>query len=80
MVIQFPLISRDALKLVELKQMGKIPASRPAPAPPPTLSAPAPPQAAAGPSYPRPMIPPVSVPGQPNAAVSSLRRFYNLDT
>lgn len=58
----------DALKLVELKQMGKITASRPAPAPPPTLSAPAPPQATAGPSYPRPMIPPVSIPGQPNAA------------
>ncbi|XP_038187550.1 pyruvate dehydrogenase protein X component, mitochondrial [Arvicola amphibius] len=58
----------DALKLVELKQMGKITASRPAPAPPSTLSASAPPQATAGPSYPRPMIPPVSIPGQPNAA------------
>ncbi|XP_005364142.1 pyruvate dehydrogenase protein X component, mitochondrial [Microtus ochrogaster] len=58
----------DALKLVELKQMGKITASRPAPAPPSTLSASAPPQTTAGPSYPRPMIPPVSIPGQPNAA------------
>ncbi|CAO2579731.1 Pyruvate dehydrogenase protein X component, mitochondrial [Lemmus lemmus] len=57
----------DALKLVELKQMGKITASRPAPAPPSILSASAPPQATAGPSYPRPMIPPVSIPGQPNA-------------
>ncbi|CAH6788181.1 Pdhx [Phodopus roborovskii] len=54
----------DALKLVELKQMGKITESRPAP----TLSASVPPQATAGPSYPRPMIPPMSIPGQPNAA------------
>ncbi|KAL1786794.1 pyruvate dehydrogenase protein X component, mitochondrial [Sigmodon hispidus] len=57
----------DALKLVELKQMGKITASRPAPAPPSTLSASVPPLATAGSSYPRPMIPPVSIPGQPNA-------------
>lgn len=75
MVIQFPLISRDALKLVELKQMGKITASRPAPAPPSILSASAPPQATAGPSYPRPMIPPVSIPGQPNAVVRSLSKI-----
>ncbi|XP_007610470.1 pyruvate dehydrogenase protein X component, mitochondrial isoform X2 [Cricetulus griseus] len=53
----------DALKLVELKQMGKITESRPAP----TLSASVPPPATGGPSYPRPMIPPVSIPGQPNA-------------
>uniref|UniRef100_A0A8C6GJ76 Dihydrolipoamide acetyltransferase component of pyruvate dehydrogenase complex n=1 Tax=Mus spicilegus TaxID=10103 RepID=A0A8C6GJ76_MUSSI len=58
----------DALKLVELKQMGKITESRPASAPPSSLSASVPPQATAGPSYPRPMIPPVSIPGQPNAA------------
>ncbi|XP_057636910.1 pyruvate dehydrogenase protein X component, mitochondrial [Chionomys nivalis] len=58
----------DALKLVELKQMGKITAPRAAPAPPSTLSASAPPQATAGPSHPRPMIPPISIPGQPNAA------------
>ncbi|XP_021512168.1 pyruvate dehydrogenase protein X component, mitochondrial isoform X1 [Meriones unguiculatus] len=58
----------DALKLVELKQMGKITESRPAPTPPSTLAASVPPQATAGPSYPRPMIPPVSIPGQPNAA------------
>ncbi|XP_008850590.1 pyruvate dehydrogenase protein X component, mitochondrial [Nannospalax galili] len=58
----------DALKLVKLKQMGKITESRTSPAPPSTLTAPVPPQATAGPSYPRPMIPPVSIPGQPNAA------------
>lgn len=58
----------DALRLVELKQMGKIAEFRPAPGPPSTLSAPVPPQATAGLSYPRPMIPPVSIPGQPNAA------------
>ncbi|XP_040836028.1 pyruvate dehydrogenase protein X component, mitochondrial isoform X1 [Ochotona curzoniae] len=58
----------DALKLVQLKQMGKIPDSRPAPAPSATPAAPLPPQATAAPSYPRPMIPPVSTPGQPNAA------------
>ncbi|XP_051000192.1 pyruvate dehydrogenase protein X component, mitochondrial [Acomys russatus] len=58
----------DALKLVELKQMGKIPESRPSPTPPSPLSTPVPPQATAGPAYPRPMIPPVSIPGQPNAA------------
>ncbi|XP_003781277.1 pyruvate dehydrogenase protein X component, mitochondrial [Otolemur garnettii] len=57
----------DALKLVQLKQAGKITESRPAAAPVATPTAPSPPQAAAGPSYPRPMIPPVSVPGQPNA-------------
>ncbi|KAF6333889.1 pyruvate dehydrogenase complex component X [Rhinolophus ferrumequinum] len=58
----------DALKLVQLKQVGKITESRPAPAPPIAPTAPLPSQAAAGPSYPRPMIPPVSTPGQPNAA------------
>ncbi|XP_053416546.1 pyruvate dehydrogenase protein X component, mitochondrial [Nycticebus coucang] len=59
----------DALKLVQLKQMGKITESRPAAAPvaTPTAPSPSPPQATAGPSYPRPVIPPVSVPGQPNA-------------
>ncbi|XP_075402024.1 pyruvate dehydrogenase protein X component, mitochondrial [Tenrec ecaudatus] len=59
----------DALKLVELKQMGKIAESRPAATPPPTpTAAPSPTLTAAGPSYPRPMIPPVSTPGKPNAA------------
>ncbi|GAB1286628.1 Pyruvate dehydrogenase protein X component, mitochondrial [Apodemus speciosus] len=58
----------DALKLVELKQMGKITEFRPASAPPSTLSASVPPQATVGASYPRPMIPAVSIPGQPNAA------------
>lgn len=48
--------------------MGKIAEFRPAPGPPSTLSAPVPPQPTAGLSYPRPMIPPVSIPGQPNAA------------
>ncbi|XP_007941498.2 pyruvate dehydrogenase protein X component, mitochondrial [Orycteropus afer afer] len=60
----------DALKLVELKQKGKIPDSRLTPAPPvlPVIpAAPVPTPAAAGPSYPRPTIPPVSTPGQPNA-------------
>ncbi|XP_008570043.1 PREDICTED: pyruvate dehydrogenase protein X component, mitochondrial [Galeopterus variegatus] len=65
----------DALKLVQLKQMGRITESRLTPAPsatptaplPPQATAPLPPQATAGPSYPRPMIPPVSTPGQPNA-------------
>nr|XP_004660871.1 pyruvate dehydrogenase protein X component, mitochondrial [Jaculus jaculus] len=54
----------DALQLVKLKQMGKITESRPAPAPP---SASVPPQAPAGPPSARPMIPAVSIPGQPNA-------------
>ncbi|KAF6105425.1 pyruvate dehydrogenase complex component X [Phyllostomus discolor] len=58
----------DALKLVQLKQMGKIPESRPTPAPPVTPAAPLPAQATARPSHPRPMIPAVSTPGQPNAA------------
>ncbi|XP_003920033.2 pyruvate dehydrogenase protein X component, mitochondrial [Saimiri boliviensis] len=57
----------DALRLVQLKQMGKITESRPTPAPAATLTAPSLLQAIAGPSYPRPMIPPVSTPGQPNA-------------
>ncbi|XP_006883813.1 PREDICTED: pyruvate dehydrogenase protein X component, mitochondrial isoform X1 [Elephantulus edwardii] len=60
----------DALKLVELKKMGKIAESRPAPAapaPPATPTAPLPTPTTTGPSYPRPMIPPVSIPGQPNA-------------
>lgn len=48
--------------------MGKITESRPTPAPPIAPIAPLPSQATAGPSYPRPMIPPVSTPGQPNAA------------
>ncbi|KAM8969315.1 pyruvate dehydrogenase protein X component, mitochondrial [Sarcophilus harrisii] len=57
----------DALKLVQLKKSGKLAESRPSPAPP-TTAVPLPPQAATGPSsYPRPMIPPVSTPGQPNA-------------
>ncbi|XP_006864953.1 PREDICTED: pyruvate dehydrogenase protein X component, mitochondrial isoform X1 [Chrysochloris asiatica] len=60
----------DALKLVELKQMGKITESRPTAAPPaptttPTMPLPTP--ATAEPSYSRPMSPPVSIPGQPNA-------------
>uniref|UniRef100_A0A8D0WAN3 Dihydrolipoamide acetyltransferase component of pyruvate dehydrogenase complex n=1 Tax=Sus scrofa TaxID=9823 RepID=A0A8D0WAN3_PIG len=58
----------DALKLVQLKEMGKIIESRPSPALPTTPTAPLPPQATATPSYPRPMIPPVSIPGQPNVA------------
>ncbi|KAL0600502.1 Pyruvate dehydrogenase protein X component, mitochondrial [Plecturocebus cupreus] len=47
--------------------MGKITESRPTPAPVAAPTAPSPLQAIAGPSYPRPMIPPVSTPGQPNA-------------
>ncbi|KAM5316970.1 pyruvate dehydrogenase protein X component, mitochondrial [Glossophaga mutica] len=58
----------DALKLVQLKQMGKVPESRPTAAPAVTPAAPLPSQAEAKPSYPRPMIPPVSTPGQPYAA------------
>lgn len=58
----------DALKLVQLKQMGKGTESRPTPAPPVAPTAPLPSQATARPAYPRPMIPPVSTPGQPNAA------------
>ncbi|XP_001503364.2 pyruvate dehydrogenase protein X component, mitochondrial [Equus caballus] len=58
----------DALKLVHLKQLGKITESRPAPAPPAAPTVPLPAQAPAGPSYPRPMIPPMSIPGQPNVA------------
>ncbi|XP_057605533.1 pyruvate dehydrogenase protein X component, mitochondrial-like [Hippopotamus amphibius kiboko] len=58
----------DALKLVQLKQMGKITESRATPALPTTPTAPLPPQPAAAPSYPRPAIPPVSTPGQPNVA------------
>lgn len=57
----------DALNLVKLKQTGKITESRPAPAPAPTPTASVPPQVTTGPSYPRPMIPAVSTPGQPNA-------------
>ncbi|XP_036115115.1 pyruvate dehydrogenase protein X component, mitochondrial isoform X3 [Molossus molossus] len=57
----------DALKLVQLKQMGKITESRPTPTPPVTPTTPLPSQAPAKPSYPRPMIPPMSTPGQPNA-------------
>lgn len=57
----------DALKLVKLKETGKIAESRPTPAPPCTVAASTPTQATASPSYPRPMIPPISVPGQPNA-------------
>ncbi|MXQ84995.1 hypothetical protein E5288_WYG004074 [Bos mutus] len=56
----------DALKLVQLKQTGKITEPRPAAALPTTPAAPLPPQAAATASYPRPMTPPVSTPGQPN--------------
>ncbi|XP_004436917.1 PREDICTED: pyruvate dehydrogenase protein X component, mitochondrial [Ceratotherium simum simum] len=56
----------DALKLVQLKQMGKITKSRPVPTPPTPPTAPLPTQAMARPSHPRPMIPPVSTPGQPN--------------
>nr|XP_031315671.1 pyruvate dehydrogenase protein X component, mitochondrial isoform X2 [Camelus dromedarius] len=58
----------DALKLVQLKQMGKSPEARPTPTIPATPTTPLPPQATAVPSYPRPMIPPVSTPGQPNVA------------
>ncbi|XP_071074211.1 pyruvate dehydrogenase protein X component, mitochondrial isoform X1 [Dasypus novemcinctus] len=57
----------DALKLVELKQTGKITGSRPPQALPTTPTVPLPPQVTAGPSYTRPLIPPVSTPGQPNA-------------
>uniref|UniRef100_A0A2K6FGZ9 Dihydrolipoamide acetyltransferase component of pyruvate dehydrogenase complex n=1 Tax=Propithecus coquereli TaxID=379532 RepID=A0A2K6FGZ9_PROCO len=64
---------QDALKLVQLKQMGEITESRPTPAPVATPTAPSPPPAAAGPSYPRPMFP-VSTPGQPNAVVINIRR------
>nr|XP_058925714.1 pyruvate dehydrogenase protein X component, mitochondrial isoform X2 [Kogia breviceps] len=59
---------QDALKLVQLKQMGKITESRPTPALPTIPTASLPPLATARPSYPRPMIPPVSTPGQPNVA------------
>ncbi|XP_016061697.1 PREDICTED: pyruvate dehydrogenase protein X component, mitochondrial isoform X2 [Miniopterus natalensis] len=58
----------DALKLVQLRQMGKISESRPTPAPPVTPTAPLPTPAPARPSYPRPMIPPLSTPGKPNVA------------
>ncbi|XP_036182137.1 pyruvate dehydrogenase protein X component, mitochondrial isoform X1 [Myotis myotis] len=58
----------DAVKLVQLKQTGKIMESRPTPAPPVTPTAPLPAQAPAPPSYPRPMVPPISTPGQPNVA------------
>ncbi|CAK6449510.1 unnamed protein product [Pipistrellus nathusii] len=62
----------DAVKLVQLKQAGKVTETRPTPAPPVAPTAPlpakAPAPAAAPPSYPRPMIPPVSTPGQPNVA------------
>ncbi|XP_036715858.1 pyruvate dehydrogenase protein X component, mitochondrial isoform X3 [Balaenoptera musculus] len=58
----------DALKLVQLKQMSKITESRPTPALPTIPTASLPPRATARPSYPRPMIPPVSTPGQPNVA------------
>ncbi|KAM6160359.1 pyruvate dehydrogenase protein X component, mitochondrial [Erethizon dorsatum] len=57
----------DALNLVKLKQTGKITEPRPAPAPPSTPTASVAPQVTAGPSYPRPVIPPVSTPGRPNA-------------
>ncbi|XP_030187882.1 pyruvate dehydrogenase protein X component, mitochondrial [Lynx canadensis] len=56
----------DALKLVQLKETGKITESRPTPAPLATPAVPLPPQAMATPPYTRPMIPPVSTPGQPN--------------
>ncbi|KAM9079198.1 pyruvate dehydrogenase protein X component, mitochondrial isoform 1-T1 [Megaptera novaeangliae] len=58
----------DALKLVQLKQMSKMTESRPTPALPTIPTASLPPRATARPSYPRPMIPPVSTPGQPNVA------------
>ncbi|XP_032213437.1 pyruvate dehydrogenase protein X component, mitochondrial isoform X1 [Mustela erminea] len=60
----------DALKLVQLKETGKITESRPTPTPPATPTVPPPSQATATPPppYPRPMIPPLSTPGQPNAA------------
>ncbi|XP_045871273.1 pyruvate dehydrogenase protein X component, mitochondrial [Meles meles] len=58
----------DALKLVQLKETGKITESRPTPAPPATPTVPPPAQATATPLHPRPMIPPLSTPGQPNAA------------
>uniref|UniRef100_A0A667HGE8 Dihydrolipoamide acetyltransferase component of pyruvate dehydrogenase complex n=1 Tax=Lynx canadensis TaxID=61383 RepID=A0A667HGE8_LYNCA len=57
---------QDALKLVQLKETGKITESRPTPAPLATPAVPLPPQAMATPPYTRPMIPPVSTPGQPN--------------
>ncbi|XP_036619794.1 pyruvate dehydrogenase protein X component, mitochondrial [Trichosurus vulpecula] len=58
----------DALRLVQLKKSGKLAESKPSPAPPITTAVPSPPPAAPGPpSYPRPMIPPLSTPGQPNA-------------
>ncbi|XP_004627106.1 pyruvate dehydrogenase protein X component, mitochondrial [Octodon degus] len=57
----------DALNLVRLKQTGKITDARPAPAPPSTPTVSVGLQVAATPSYPRPMIPPLSTPGQPNA-------------
>ncbi|XP_074086568.1 pyruvate dehydrogenase protein X component, mitochondrial [Macrotis lagotis] len=57
----------DALKLVQLKKLSKLPESRPSPAPPTPTAVPLAPQAAPVPSsYPRPAIPPVSTPGQPN--------------
>uniref|UniRef100_I3M470 Dihydrolipoamide acetyltransferase component of pyruvate dehydrogenase complex n=1 Tax=Ictidomys tridecemlineatus TaxID=43179 RepID=I3M470_ICTTR len=62
----------DALNLVQLKQKGKITESRPAPAPPTTPIAPLAPKATPGPSYPRPMIPAVSIPGQPNAVAAAV--------
>lgn len=56
----------DALKLVQLKETGKITESRPRPAPSTTPTEPVLPQATAVPSYSRPGIPPISTPGQPN--------------
>ncbi|XP_027434346.1 pyruvate dehydrogenase protein X component, mitochondrial [Zalophus californianus] len=58
----------DALRLLQLKEMGKITKSRPTPAPPATPTVPLPAQAIPTPPYPRPPIPPLSTPGQPNAA------------
>ncbi|KAF3821993.1 hypothetical protein GH733_007367, partial [Mirounga leonina] len=58
----------DALKLFQLKETGKITESRPTPAPPATPTVPLPAQAIPTPPYPRPMIPPLSTPGQPNVA------------
>ncbi|XP_055991685.1 pyruvate dehydrogenase protein X component, mitochondrial [Sorex fumeus] len=56
----------DALKLVQLKEMGKITESRPRPAPSAIPTEPVSPQATATPPHGRPMIPPISTPGKPN--------------
>ncbi|XP_038620899.1 pyruvate dehydrogenase protein X component, mitochondrial [Tachyglossus aculeatus] len=57
----------DALKLLQLKESGKIPESKASPAPPQVTAATLAFPAAESAPYPRPMIPPISTPGKPNA-------------